>query len=66
MIDNKQLIIDIIYDRIERETKGINVDDWVLYDLISDGWTYDELCDYFSTSEIERVSGMVMRGESPE
>ena len=61
-----ETLIESLYDYTENETDAVNVDDWVLYDLISDGWSYDELSNYFSTSEIERVSGMVMRGESPE
>lgn len=38
-------------------------DDKVLYSLISDGWSYDDLVQFYSTSSIERMSGAVMRNE---
>lgn len=38
-------------------------DDKVLYSLISDGWSYDDLVNFYSTSSIERMSGAVMRNE---
>lgn len=38
-------------------------DDKVLYSLISEGYSYEELIEYFSSNHIERVSGMVMRNE---
>ena len=58
-------LIDELYNYVETETDAVNVDDWVLYDLINDGWSYDELFEYFSASDIERVTGMVMRNEEP-
>jgi hypothetical protein len=58
-------LIDELYNYVETETDAVNVDDWVLYDLINDGWSYDELLEYFSASDIERVTGMVMRNEEP-
>jgi hypothetical protein len=38
-------------------------DDKVLYSLISNGWSYDDLVQFYSTSSIERMSGAVMRNE---
>lgn len=61
-----ETLIERLYDYVENDTNAINVDDWVLYDLISDGWSYDDLVKHFSSSHIERVSGMVMRGDGPE
>lgn len=58
-------LIEELYSYVETETDAVNVDDWVLYDLISDGWAYDDLTQYFSENDIERVTGMVMRNEEP-
>lgn len=38
-------------------------DDKVLYSLISEGYSYEELIEYFSSNHIEKISGMVMRNE---
>lgn len=56
---NKELekAIEILEDEFSFD------DDKVLYSLISDGWSYDDLVQFYSTSHIEQMSGAVMRNE---
>jgi hypothetical protein len=65
MNKNIKTRIDELYEEYENDKRVINIDDWVLYDLFSEGYSYDDMCKHFSTEDIERVGYMEMVGGEP-